>query len=53
MNARYRVSYNVKNNDGLLTEKTTMFTSLQEAFAFVKRITSSREAYGMPVIERA
>lgn len=53
MNIRYKVLYNVKSNDGFLTEKTDFFATLKEAFIFVRRLKQSRDTLGSPMIERS
>jgi hypothetical protein len=43
---KYKVLYTVKNDSGFLVDKTKKFTSLHEAYEFIKSLNSSGKLVG-------
>ena len=45
-----RVSYTIKSNDGLLVDKTQVFTTLSELTSFMAYLRASGQLVGKPTI---
>lgn len=46
-----RVTYSVKNDEGLLVEKRLKFPTIHDAYTFIKLISQSPVLMGKPILE--
>ena len=46
-----RITYSIKNEDGFMVERQVKFTSLCEAYLYVKSLKQNSNLIGKPILE--
>lgn len=46
-----RITYSIKNDDGFMVERQVKFTSLCEAYLYVKSLKQNSKLIGKPIME--
>jgi hypothetical protein len=46
-----KITYSIKNEDGFMVEREVKFTSINEAYLYIKLLKQNNKVMGKPIME--